>query len=271
MCGRWPVSVPACTIVGRPIAPAGSPSKGGGNCAGCWCTWVAVNTHPHWKEQYQRLTRRKPTNKAIVATARKLLVVVWHVLTEREADRRADLDMVAFRLMLWSWQLGKERRGGLPTPQFVRAGLRRLEVRPHPHRPWRHGAPDRAGGTSVGPGSTNLANRPSTAAQPATTGQFTCTPIRKQLGRQGGEDIVCLRPHAIEMLFWQILRLQYLTNQFIGMRMQSIRGMPRQEDSGSIKVTRLWSPILGSHIPPGRQRNEPQWPRADHIACIAIP
>jgi transposase len=26
--------------------------------------WVAVNTHPHWKEQYQRLTRRKPTNKA---------------------------------------------------------------------------------------------------------------------------------------------------------------------------------------------------------------
>jgi transposase len=22
--------------------------------------WVAVNTHPHWKEQYQRLTRRKP-------------------------------------------------------------------------------------------------------------------------------------------------------------------------------------------------------------------
>lgn len=90
--------------------------------------WVAVNTYPYWKEQYERLCQRKLTNKAIVAIARKLLVVVWHVLTEREADRRADPDMVAFKLMLWSWKLGKERRGGLSTPQFVRAGLMRLEM-----------------------------------------------------------------------------------------------------------------------------------------------
>ena len=33
--------------------------------------WVAVNTHPHWKEQYRRLIRRKPANKAIVAIACK--------------------------------------------------------------------------------------------------------------------------------------------------------------------------------------------------------
>ena len=90
--------------------------------------WVAVNTHPHWKEQHQRLTRRKPTNKSIVAIARKLLVVVWHALTERVADRKADEEVVAFKLMLWSWKLGKERRGGLSTPQFVRAGLMRLEM-----------------------------------------------------------------------------------------------------------------------------------------------
>ena len=79
--------------------------------------WVAVNTHPHWKEQYERLRRRKPTNKAIVAIARKLLVVVWHVLTECVADRRADEDMVAFKLMMWLWKLGKARRGGPTTPQ----------------------------------------------------------------------------------------------------------------------------------------------------------
>ncbi|RLC64171.1 MAG: IS110 family transposase, partial [Chloroflexi bacterium] len=63
--------------------------------------WVAVNTHPHRKEQYERLRRRKPTDKAIVAIACKLLVVVWHVLTECVADRRADEDMVAFKLMMW--------------------------------------------------------------------------------------------------------------------------------------------------------------------------
>jgi hypothetical protein len=90
--------------------------------------WVAVNTHPHWKEQYQHLIRRKPTNKAIVAIARKLLVVVWHVLTECVADRHADQEMVAFKLMMWAWKLGKVGRGGLTTPQFVRAGLMRLEM-----------------------------------------------------------------------------------------------------------------------------------------------
>ena len=90
--------------------------------------WSAVKTNPYWKDQYQRLTRRKPNNKAIVAIARKLLVVVWHTLTESVADRHADEDMVAFKLMLWSWGLGKEGRGGLTTPQFVRAGLMRLEM-----------------------------------------------------------------------------------------------------------------------------------------------
>jgi hypothetical protein len=35
---------------------------------------------------------------------------------------------VAFKLMMWSWKLGRERRGGLTTPQFVRAGLMRLEM-----------------------------------------------------------------------------------------------------------------------------------------------
>ncbi len=97
--------------------------------------WVAVNTHPYWKEQYQRLIRRKPANKAIVAIARKLLVVVWHVLTECAADRQADEEMVAFpqrgpagKLMMWAWKLGKERRGGLTTPQFVRSGLMRLQM-----------------------------------------------------------------------------------------------------------------------------------------------
>jgi hypothetical protein len=58
------------------------------------------------------------------------------VLTECVADRKADEEacpersrrVVAFKLMMWAWKLGKERRGGLTTPQFVRAGLMRLEM-----------------------------------------------------------------------------------------------------------------------------------------------
>lgn len=90
--------------------------------------WCAVRTHPYWKQQFERLARRMHSNKAIVAIARKLLVVVWHVLTECAADRNADADMVAFKLMTWSWDLGKERRNGLTTPQFVRLHLMRLKM-----------------------------------------------------------------------------------------------------------------------------------------------
>lgn len=90
--------------------------------------WVAVETHPHWKGEFEHLTRRMDKNKAIVAIARKLLVVVWHVLTERVADKHAEPKMVAFKLMRWSWQLTPEQRGGLTTRQFVRLGLMQLKL-----------------------------------------------------------------------------------------------------------------------------------------------
>ena len=54
-----------------------------------------------------------------------------HVLTECVAGRKADEEMVAFKLMMWARKLGKERRGGLTTPQFVRAGMTRLEMGEH--------------------------------------------------------------------------------------------------------------------------------------------
>ena len=90
--------------------------------------WSAVRYHPHWKQEFERLSRRMHPNKAIVAIARKLLVVVWHVLSESSADRRADQEMVAFTLMRWGWKLGEEGRDGLTTPQFVRKGLMALQI-----------------------------------------------------------------------------------------------------------------------------------------------
>ena len=41
-------------------------------------------------------------------------------MTERVADRKADPDMVAFKLMTWSWKLNNLQRGGLTARQFVR-------------------------------------------------------------------------------------------------------------------------------------------------------
>jgi len=76
----------------------------------------------------------KHPNQAIVAVARKLLVAVWHVLTERAADCHAQPKMVALpqrgpagKLMIWSWKRTDKQRGGLTSRQFVRYGLLRLE------------------------------------------------------------------------------------------------------------------------------------------------
>ncbi|MFQ5577575.1 MAG: hypothetical protein ACE5G8_11390 [Anaerolineae bacterium] len=52
---------------------------------------------------------RTGQKKTIVAIARKLLVVIWHVLTAAETDRRADADKVAGKLMLWAWQIGQQQ------------------------------------------------------------------------------------------------------------------------------------------------------------------
>ena len=75
-------------------------------------------------------TRLEP-NKAIVAIARKLLVTIWHVLTEQAADTHADADRVAFKFRVWSWKLTDAQRSGLTTRQFVRYQLMRLKMGHH--------------------------------------------------------------------------------------------------------------------------------------------
>jgi len=90
--------------------------------------WSAVRFSPHWKAEFERLARRKPANVAIVAIARKLLVVIWHVLTEQAADKHADAERVAAKFTRWSWGLTQEQRAGLSTRLFVRRQLMRLQL-----------------------------------------------------------------------------------------------------------------------------------------------
>jgi hypothetical protein len=87
---------------------------------------TAVQTHPYWKREFACLARRIGEHKAVVAIARKLLIVVWHVLMAKSADRRADAEQVAFKLMVWAWKFTDEQRGGLSSRQFIRAHLIRL-------------------------------------------------------------------------------------------------------------------------------------------------
>ncbi len=90
--------------------------------------WVAVAGHAYWKESFERLAFRVGKPKAIVAIARKLLVVVWHVLTKQVADREAVAEKVASKLLEWSWKLGRANRAGLTSGAFIRRELRRLQL-----------------------------------------------------------------------------------------------------------------------------------------------
>lgn len=90
--------------------------------------WIAVRHHPSWQAQFERLAARKGAGKAIVAIARKLLVVIWHVLTKQVADCHADPVRVARKLWRWAQKHGTASRLGLPRLTFVRAYLDRLQL-----------------------------------------------------------------------------------------------------------------------------------------------
>jgi transposase len=49
--------------------------------------WVAVIHNAYWKARFEKLCRRLSKGKAIVAVARQMLVVVWHVWHDHEPDR----------------------------------------------------------------------------------------------------------------------------------------------------------------------------------------
>ncbi|GHO76402.1 hypothetical protein KSD_41730 [Ktedonobacter sp. SOSP1-85] len=63
--------------------------------------WVAVEHHPHWQAQFERLAARIGKQKAIVAIARKLLVTIWHVLSQQESDIHAQIEAVTRKLLNW--------------------------------------------------------------------------------------------------------------------------------------------------------------------------
>jgi transposase len=86
--------------------------------------WRAVQHHPRWRRRFQDLARRLGERKAIVAVARKLLVVVWHVLTYRQSDRQAEDIDVARKLYAWAMALHEARTE--PLAAFTRRQLSRL-------------------------------------------------------------------------------------------------------------------------------------------------
>lgn len=90
--------------------------------------WIAVRYNPRWREQFEALAFRIGRQKAIVAIARKLLVVIWHVLSAKVADRQADPQQVARFFIRWGRQLRVKSTLSLKASEFARHMLDRLQV-----------------------------------------------------------------------------------------------------------------------------------------------
>jgi transposase len=99
---------------------------------------AAARTHPHWKAVYARMEPKLGRNKTIVAIARKLLVAVWHVLTEQTGDRRADVVNVAKSLYKLAYRMGvRNLPEGMSALAFTRIQLDRLGLGAElTHLPW---------------------------------------------------------------------------------------------------------------------------------------
>jgi transposase len=87
----------------------------------------AIVHHPYWKHEFERLELRLGRSKAVVAIARKLLVVVWHVLSKAQADRHADARDVACSLFAHAYKVGvRNLPEGISAKDFTRQQLDRL-------------------------------------------------------------------------------------------------------------------------------------------------
>ncbi len=88
--------------------------------------WVAVRFSVHWRHQFDKLAARIGKKKAITAIARKLLVVIWHVLTKKEADHQADVQAVARFFLRWATEHRLARSLKVHRHEFVRQRLASL-------------------------------------------------------------------------------------------------------------------------------------------------
>jgi transposase len=88
----------------------------------------AVKSDPLWKHRFQEMQKRMHRNQAIVAIARRLLELVWYVLTRRQPYRHFSQERIAYKYLTWAWQMDEAARDGLTRQQFARYYLMRLGI-----------------------------------------------------------------------------------------------------------------------------------------------
>jgi transposase len=89
----------------------------------------AIQDHAHWKTEYERLSHSIGPKKGIVAIARKMLMMVWHLLTKQSADKFANPVQVACSMFAFAHRVRvKNLPNGMSALQFTRAQMDRLGI-----------------------------------------------------------------------------------------------------------------------------------------------
>jgi hypothetical protein len=93
--------------------------------------WMLVQAAHHVRKHpgplgvfFRRLAKKKNYNVAVVATARKLAVIAWHMLTKNEPYRYAQPKPTQDKLSrLRVKATGKRRKSGVPRGEFAKSRL----------------------------------------------------------------------------------------------------------------------------------------------------
>lgn len=88
--------------------------------------WQAIRSNPRLRAHYDELCKRKHPNQAIVAIARKLLVILWYLLSRNESYIPASDEDLAYKLLTWAWHMDKRAKRGMTNQQFAKYGLLQL-------------------------------------------------------------------------------------------------------------------------------------------------
>src|SRR6266540_4623188 len=88
----------------------------------------AVKSDPVWKTRFQEMQKRMHRNQAIVAVARRLLELVWYVLTRHQPYRHFSQERIAYKYLTWALPMDEVARDGFTRQQFTRYYLMRLGI-----------------------------------------------------------------------------------------------------------------------------------------------
>ena len=89
---------------------------------------AAVRWDPHWQAVHARIARRRGAAIATVAVARKLLVVIWHMLTEATNYQHLRSQSYVTKLQNWAYAIGRQQLPAASSKDFVTQALRRVEL-----------------------------------------------------------------------------------------------------------------------------------------------